>query len=176
MDRRHDCEGRADALELILRGLEGAQPSGAERTPAASEETQDEGSVAAQLLGGVETAVGVWRGNLARCLRPSTRTMPRLYRAASPRGGCMTPSPPRWNVVNSSVRNRRVSCRSGLASVRRQAADRLAGSGWPPACASWSCGALATTESVACGMPRWGTSTDQSRSRATLTKASSAGE
>src|SRR5215468_10803102 len=31
----------------------------------------------------------------------------------------MTPSPPRWNVVNSSVRNRRVSCRSGLASVRR---------------------------------------------------------
>ena len=29
--------------------------------PAASEETQDEGSVAAQLLGGVETAVGVWQ-------------------------------------------------------------------------------------------------------------------
>ena len=53
----HDCEGRADALELMLRGLEGAQLSGAERTPAASEETQDEGSVAAQLLGGVETAV-----------------------------------------------------------------------------------------------------------------------
>ena len=46
MDRCHDCEGRADALELILRGLEGAQLSGAERTPIASEETQDEGSVA----------------------------------------------------------------------------------------------------------------------------------
>ena len=57
----HDCEGRADALELILRGLEGAQLSGAERTPAASEETQDEGSVAARLLGGVETAVGAWQ-------------------------------------------------------------------------------------------------------------------
>jgi hypothetical protein len=40
---RHDCEGRADALELILRDLEGAQLSGAERTPVASEETQDEG-------------------------------------------------------------------------------------------------------------------------------------
>jgi hypothetical protein len=38
----HDCEGRADALELILRGLGGAQLSGAERTPVASEETQDE--------------------------------------------------------------------------------------------------------------------------------------
>jgi hypothetical protein len=36
--------------------------------------------------------------------------------------------------------------------------------------------ALATSGSVACGMPRWGTSTDQSRSRATFTKASSAGE
>jgi hypothetical protein len=52
---------RADALELILRGLEGAQLSGAERRLAAPEETQDEGSVAAQLLGGVVTAVGVWR-------------------------------------------------------------------------------------------------------------------
>jgi hypothetical protein len=36
--------------------------------------------------------------------------------------------------------------------------------------------ALATSGSAACGMPRWGTATDQSRSRATLTKASSAGE
>ena len=56
-----DCEGRVDALELILRGLERAQLSGRERRPAASEETKDEGSVAAQLLGGVETAVGVWQ-------------------------------------------------------------------------------------------------------------------
>ena len=45
---------------------EGAQLSGAERTPAASEETQDEGSVAAQLLGGVETAVGVWQEEIWR--------------------------------------------------------------------------------------------------------------
>ena len=64
---RHDYEGRADRLELILCGLEGAQLSGAERTPAASEETQDEGSVAAQLLGGVETAVGV-RQEEVRCV------------------------------------------------------------------------------------------------------------
>ena len=55
----HDCEGRADAFELTLRRPESAQLSGAERTPAASEETQDEGSVVAQLLGGVETAVAV---------------------------------------------------------------------------------------------------------------------
>jgi hypothetical protein len=59
----HDCEGRAEAFELILRG---AQRSGAERTPAVSEETQDEGSVAAQLLGGVETAVGVWQEEIWR--------------------------------------------------------------------------------------------------------------
>ena len=56
----HDCEGRADGFELILRRLEGAQLSGAERTPAASEETHER-SVAAQLLGGAETAVGVWQ-------------------------------------------------------------------------------------------------------------------
>jgi hypothetical protein len=62
----HACEGRADALELILRGLEGAQLSGAERRPAASEETRDKGSVAAQLLGGVETAVGVWQEEIWR--------------------------------------------------------------------------------------------------------------
>ena len=62
----HDCEGRADALELIVRGPEGVQLSGAERRPAASEETQDEGSVAAQLLGGVETAVGVWQEEIWR--------------------------------------------------------------------------------------------------------------
>jgi len=66
MDRCHDCEGRADALELILRGMKSAELRGAERAPAASEETQEQGSVAAQLLGGVETAVGirqkkVWR-------------------------------------------------------------------------------------------------------------------
>ena len=35
MDQCHDCQGRANAPELILRGLEGAQLSGAERTPAA---------------------------------------------------------------------------------------------------------------------------------------------
>ncbi len=62
----HDCEGRADAFELILRCLEGAQLSRAERTPAASEETQDEGCVAAQLLGGAETAVGVWQEEMGR--------------------------------------------------------------------------------------------------------------
>jgi hypothetical protein len=39
------------------------------------------------------------------------------------------------NVANSSAPRR-----SGLASVGRQAADRLAGSRWPPACVSWSCG------------------------------------
>src|SRR4051812_21350979 len=55
--RCHDGEGCADALELCLCRLEGAQLSGAERTPAASEETQDKGSVAAKLFGGVETAV-----------------------------------------------------------------------------------------------------------------------
>ena len=66
MDQCHDCQGRANAPELILRGLEGAQLSGAERRPAASEETQDEGSVAAQLLGGVETAVGVWQEEIWR--------------------------------------------------------------------------------------------------------------
>src|SRR5947208_15840421 len=33
---------------------------------AASEETQDEGSVAAQLLGGVETSVGVWQEEVWR--------------------------------------------------------------------------------------------------------------
>jgi hypothetical protein len=56
----------APTLELILRGLEVAQLSGAERTPAASDETQDDGSVAAQLLGGVETAVGVWQEEIWR--------------------------------------------------------------------------------------------------------------
>ena len=56
-----DCESRANALELMLRGLEVAQLSGAGQTSAASQETQDEGSVAAQLLGGVEMAVGVWQ-------------------------------------------------------------------------------------------------------------------
>ena len=82
---RHDCEGCADALGLILRGLEGAQLSGAERRPAASEETQEEGSAAAELLGGVETAVSVWQEEIwrgvsdlqrVRCVciaRPATR-------------------------------------------------------------------------------------------------------
>jgi len=106
----HDCEGRSDALELILGGLEGAQLSGAERTSVASEENQ------------------------GAC---------RLRCAASPQGSSMPP-----------VRG-----------------AELAGS----ACCGHA-GALAVCGSGACGVPRRGTSTDQSRSRATLTKASSAGE
>ena len=64
--RCHNCKGCADALELILRGLEGAQLSGAEPRSAASKETQDDGSVAVQLLGGVETSVGVWQEEIWR--------------------------------------------------------------------------------------------------------------
>ena len=94
---------RADALELILRGLEGAQLSGAERRPAASEETRDKGSVAAQLLGGVETAVGVWQEEIWRGVSDLQRV----------RCVCIAQPAMRWpydtsfaalNVVKSSAR------------------------------------------------------------------------
>ena len=71
----HDCEGRADALELILRGLEGAQLSGAERTPAASEETQDEGPLRRSCSEEWRRPSASGRRKSARCLRPSTRAM-----------------------------------------------------------------------------------------------------
>ena len=68
------------------------QLSGAERRPAAWEETQDEGSAAVQLLGGVETAVSVWQEEIWRGVSDLQRVRCRLFRAANPRGGCMTPS------------------------------------------------------------------------------------
>ena len=54
------------APTLSNSSFEGAQLSGAERTPAVPEKTQDERSVAPQLLGGVETAVGVWQEEMWR--------------------------------------------------------------------------------------------------------------
>jgi len=115
-------------------------------------------------------------GSLARCLRASTGAMPRLYRAASPRGGCMPP-------VRGAERRQQLGanpgeCLVGLVWHRygvRPRIDSPEAAGRRRACRGHS-SALAISRSVACDLPRRGTSTDQSRSRATLTKASSAGE
>lgn len=81
------------------------------------------------------------------------------------------------NVVNSSVRIRAsvLSVWFGIGGVVRLRIDWLEAVGRRRACRGHA-GALAIFGSVALGMSWWGTSTVQSRSRATLTKASSAGE
>jgi hypothetical protein len=90
----------------------------------------------------------------------------------------MTPSPRRPNVVNSSVRIWvsvlsvwfGIGKASGCGSIgRKRSATGVR-------VVVHFAGSLASSGSAACGLPRWGTLTDQSRSRATLTKASSAGE
>ena len=96
----HDCEGRADGFELILRRLEGAQLSGAERTPAASEETHER-SVAAQLLGGAETAVGVWQEESGAVSPTFNACDATSVSRSQPTSGTQSAA---LNVVNSSVR------------------------------------------------------------------------
>ena len=137
-----------------------------------------QGSGAAQLLGGVETAVGVWQEE-SGAVSPTFNACDATSVSRS--------QPTRWlydsqsaglNVVNSSVRIW-VSVLSVWFGIG-WASSGCGSIGWKRVGRRRACrghaGALATSGSVACGMPRWGTLTDQSRSRATLTKASSAGE
>ena len=54
----------------------------------------------------------------ARRLRASTRAMSRLYRAASLRGGCMTPSPRRWGRSKTKAISVTINDPWSLASTR----------------------------------------------------------
>ena len=144
--------------------------------PAASEETQDEGSVAAQLLGGVETAVGVWQEEIWQ-VSPTFNACDALVSRSQPTRWLYDTQFAALNVVNSSVR-----IWASVLSV-------WLGIGKAEGCGSIGWKRLATGMRVVvmrarspppgalrAACPGWGTSTDQSRSRATLTKASSAGE
>jgi hypothetical protein len=161
----HDCEGRADVHSAAMQN--GHQPP--------RKKLRTKGPLR-------RSCSEEWRRPSASGRRQSGAVSPTFNTCDTT---SVSRSPPiRWlhstqstalYVVNSSA-NLGECLRSGLASVRRQAADRLAGRVGHRRARRGHAGALATSGSVACGMPRWGTSTDQSRSRATLTKASSAGE
>ena len=97
---------------------------------------------------------------------------------------CVAQPAHEWHPVGGAERRQQLGanlgeCLVGLVwhrlGVVRLRIDWLE-AGWPPACVSWSCGRARHLRERCVRHSPVGTSTDQSRSRATLTKASSAGE